>query len=159
MLRRAIVFLVITLLFGVSTTKADIMWDVTSISNIDVFYQGNTYFHITDLVQVGTSITGGSLVHPGFPKDIDSGSVIGNEIDVMAHYRDFPSVTMTLEGTIALDGSMSGTWLDTWANSDRTGTWESTTGSAVRVPVPGAFLLGSMGLGFAALRLKRRRTA
>ena len=27
------------------------------------------------------------------------------------------------------------------------------------VPVPGAFLLGSMGLGFAAWRLKRRRTA
>ena len=82
-------------------------------------------------MQSGTSITGGTLVHPGWPKDIDSGSVIGNAISIVAHYTADVTAILTLDGTIAPDGSMSGTWLDTWGALNRTGTWSSTSGAAV----------------------------
>lgn len=107
-------------------------WDVTCITNIDIIHNGHHFIHSTNLVQDGTSITGGSLVYPGWPKDIDSGSVVGNAISIVSHYKYYPSAILTLDGTIAPDGSMSGIWLDTWSGLNRTGTWESTSDNAVR---------------------------
>ena len=141
-----------------ASAEAD-MWDVTGISNIDFFNTGSpiAYSHATNLLQDGTSIIGGTLSLTGFDKVIDSGSVIGDEISIMAHYTASLSDFVTLAGTIdPTDGSMAGTWSGTWQGVGGEGTWASTDGYAVFVPVPGAVLLGSIGLGFAGWKLRKR---
>lgn len=107
-------------------------WSVAGDWDIAINYLGTDYIHITNLVQSGTSITAGTLVFPDYTKEIDSGSVIGNEISIVAHYTEGGAGILTLTGTIAPDGSMSGNWLDTWGELDRTGNWRSTSGLAVK---------------------------
>jgi hypothetical protein len=114
------------------TPYVDTGWNVAGAWNIAINYLGTDYAHITNLAQVGTSITGGTLVYTGYTKQIDSGSVIGNAISIVAHYTEGGSGILTLTGTIAPDGSMSGNWLDTWGGLNRTGTWASTSGLAVK---------------------------
>lgn len=105
-------------------------WNVEGISIITMFYDID-YPHTSILVQDGTSITGGSLNYSGWPKTIDSGSVIGNVISIDAYYTNNIVEEFLLDGTIAPDGSMSGTWSDSYWGPLRYGTWESTSGNAV----------------------------
>ena len=43
-------------------------------------------------------------------------------------------MTLTMMGTIANDGSMSGTWADEPGSLGRVGTWKTTSGVAVPIP-------------------------
>jgi hypothetical protein len=107
-----------------------LQWNVTGDWDIAINWLGTDYIHITDLVQTGTSLTG-TLVYPGDTKVITSGSVVGNKITIFADYIEGGTGTVTLNGTIANDGTMSGTWLDTWGGLNRAGTWTTTSGIAV----------------------------
>ncbi len=60
---------------------------------------------------------------------IDSGTVVGNTINISMHYTLGAVCTMTMTGTIAPSGTMSGTWADN-CGGPRTGDWTTTSGLA-----------------------------
>ena len=69
---------------------------------------------------------------------LTSGSVAGDSIDFLANYTTgadavTPLTTMHVMGTVAPDGSMSGTWSDNYQGGNRTGTWMTTSGKAVAI--------------------------
>lgn len=105
-------------------------WDVTGDWDIAVNYNGTDYIHVTNIVQTGTNLTG-TLVYPGNTKTITSGSVVGNVVTIVAEYTENGPGTVTLNGIIAENGSMSGTWLDTWGGLNREGTWTTASGEAI----------------------------
>ena len=104
-------------------------WDVSGNYVINVEYLGVNYAEDAVLTQTGTGITGVSLGGGPYPEfKINSGSVIGNVIHISMTYGGYIT---ELDGTIASDGSMGGTWADK-AGDIRTGTWATTTGNAVK---------------------------
>jgi hypothetical protein len=109
-------------------------WDVTGTFAINVNYLAVDYPETLILTQAGNSITGVSLnTAPPAPASaftIISGSVSGNSVDILADH-DPSSLQVRLLGSIASDGSMSGTWADL-APGARTGTWASSSGRAVK---------------------------
>ncbi len=69
---------------------------------------------------------------------ITSGSVSSSTIDFSANYTATadavtPQTVLHVNGAIASDGSMSGTWSDNYQGNARTGTWETTSGHAVPI--------------------------
>lgn len=111
------------------TYQSETVWDITGNWDIAVNYNSTDYIHITNLVQTGTNLTG-TLVYPGNTKTITSGSVIGNVVSFVAEYAENGSGTVTFNGLIAEDGSMGGTWLDTWGGLNREGNWTIASGKA-----------------------------
>jgi hypothetical protein len=107
-------------------------WVVTRTWGINVEYQGGNYPETLVLDQNETLITSGSLDTdpPALAShfDVAGGSVIGNKINIEANNG---SLYLHMVGTIAPDGTMSGTWADK-APGTRTGTWASTSGAAVK---------------------------
>jgi hypothetical protein len=102
-------------------------WDVSGDYVINVEYLGVIYPEMAVLTQSGTDITGVSLGGGPYPKfTITEGSVIGNHIHVVMTYGGYIT---ELDGTIASDGTMGGTWEDT-AGDTRTGTWTTASGQA-----------------------------
>lgn len=116
----------------VPTVSAD-TWDVTGTWFIDVEYLGIDYPEKLILTQDGTAITGVSLdlvpYNPGSHFVVYDGSVVGNDIDI---YMNKGSLVVHMDGAIAADGSISGTWADE-APGTRKGTWVTTSGSAFLV--------------------------
>lgn len=112
--------------------QAVTVWDVTGSYVINVIYLGTPYPENLVLVQNGINITGTSLdlVGGGSPFTVTGGTVVGNTIDFDADQNSGP-VIVHLTGTIALDGSMSGTWVDTAGGLNRSGTWTTTSGNAI----------------------------
>ncbi len=115
-------------------------WNTTGSYVISMVYNSMPYAHDMVLTQDGSgNLTG----HGGSPAGsnvytwvIDSGSVSGNTINFNAHYTATadavtPLTTLTVTGTIAPNGSMSGNWSDNYQGGARSGTWTSTTGNAV----------------------------
>lgn len=90
---------------------------------------GNPYMHdmiVTDGRATGGTPAGGPYVNSWAA----TVSVTGDSVTIVADYESGSSVfpyTFTAIGTIALVGSMSGTWSDTISDS---GTWTSTSGQA-----------------------------
>jgi hypothetical protein len=111
-------------------------WNIGNVSEIAISDSGADYLHITNLTQSGTAITGGTIVYPGYAKQITSGSVIGDHVEIWAVYTSGGSGTLHLTGTIANDGSITGTWTDTWPDEHgpvlRTDNWRNTIGVAVK---------------------------
>lgn len=102
-------------------------WSVSGTYMIDVEYLGVIYPENAVLTQSGTNINGTSLGGGPYPVfKIIGGSVDGNAITVVMTYG---GLTTELKGTIAADGTMSGTWMDKIGGS-RTGTWATTSGHA-----------------------------
>ena len=110
-------------------------WNVTGTWNINVNLSGTNYPETLVLTQTGTSITGVSLnsVPPAFSSafTITGGSVTGDTITFQASYDSSPSDIDTFTGSIAINGSMSGTWADNPGFMGRSGTWASTSGQAI----------------------------
>ena len=105
-------------------------WNVSGTYNINVNYASVDYPETLVLAQSGTAITGGTLdtIPPASLFTIDSGSVIGTAVTIDAHLG---SLYIQMLGTIAPDGSISGTWGDL-APGTRTGTWATTSGVAAK---------------------------
>lgn len=112
-------------------------WNVAGSWIVDFEYQGSFYSHDMTLAQdAGGDLTGSGGHVAGGPHtyewSLTSGSVTNTTIDFSAVYTlGAVGTTMHVVGTIAPDGSMSGTWSDDFGGA-RSGTWSSTSGQAVK---------------------------
>ncbi len=96
-------------------------WNVAGITQVHLDYLGIDYPHGTNFIQSGNTITGG-LTHPDYPKIITNGTISGNTISIEAAYIGYTG-SVILTGTIAPDGTISGTWVDTWEGRNINGTF------------------------------------
>lgn len=108
--------------------------DVTGTYVFTFDYLGVPYPHDAFLTQTGTSVTGNGGYPVGgsyaYSWHVTSGTVSINSISLSILYdTGAPGVVMTMTGTIAPDGTLSGTWTDNYGGT-RTGTWASTSGTA-----------------------------
>ena len=115
-------------------------WDVTGNYVVNMNYEGTDYAHDMALVQDGTgNLTGNGghpVVTPTYTWVVTSGTVAGDAIDFLANYTATadavtPQTVMHVVGTVALDGTMSGTWSDNYQGGVRTGTWSTASGTAL----------------------------
>lgn len=142
--------ILITLLIGIfflgatsSPVNAIEPWDVTG--NYDIGFQltgdPTVYTHDANLTQTGSSVTGSGGYPAVGPQTyswvITSGTVAGNSITLTMDYTlGAVGTTMNMIGTIAPDGSMSGTWNDNLGGGFRDGTWATSSGAAfLLIPV------------------------
>lgn len=107
-------------------------WDVTGVTSLDFEYQGSHYVHEATLTQSGQAITG---VGGGYPVagppysyfwHVTSGSVNGSAFTLNFEYDGGPDAdgaVTHLSGTIAPNGTISGTWSDNYLGGNRTGTF------------------------------------
>lgn len=117
-------------------------WDTTGDYVVTMEYLGNDYNHDLTLVQdeLG-NLTGDGGSPAGantYLWTITSGTVVADAITFTANYTAtpdavVPQTTIVVEGTIAEDGTMSGTWSDNYAASERNGTWTTESGAASAV--------------------------
>ena len=132
--------LVLTLVFAVAgPVAASSGWNVSGNWVFDFILTGSNvdnYYNVT-FAQTGTAITGtGGYPISGPPYQYTwniTGAVISG-IDFTATYTSGATGTvMQVTGTIAPNGSMSGTWSDNYGGV-RTGTWSTTSGQATPMP-------------------------
>lgn len=119
-------------------------WNTTGDYLVNMEYLGSDYSHDMTLSQ---DELGNLTGNGGSPADeniytwtIDEGVVTGDLIEFTADYTATPDATdpqttIVVEGTIAEDGTMSGTWSDNYDDGERSGTWSTTEGTATAVPV------------------------
>jgi hypothetical protein len=116
-------------------THAATAWDTTGNYTIAMSYLGTDYNHNVTLAQNGVDALTGNGSSGAYTWVITSGSVSGNTIDFLANYTATadavtPQTTMHVVGTIAGNGTMSGTWSDNYQSGARAGTWMTTAGNA-----------------------------
>src|SRR3989344_5198270 len=126
--------------FAVTTpVLAATVWDVTGSYVVGFSCTpdcGGPYLHDAVLSQDGLdNVTGSGGYLAGNPYTfawtITSGTVVGDVINLTMDYTlGAVGTTMNMTGTIALDGTMSGTWNDNYGGGYREGTWETTSGAA-----------------------------
>lgn len=125
-------------------------FDTTGSYVVSMEYLGNDYPHDMTLVQDGLGNLAGNGGSPAgantYLWTVNSGTVDGNTIAFTADYTASPDAvtpqtTLVVDGMIALDGTMSGTWSDNYDGGERSGTWTTTSGSASEIP---EILLGSL---------------
>jgi hypothetical protein len=106
-------------------------WSMTGTWTRNVVYSGTTYTHSYTTTQSGNTYTGtGRKPATGTIEANESvtGTITGDHITFHSTYlTGDPGYTQDAVGTIAPDGSISGTWTD---NDGRSGTWTSPAGSA-----------------------------
>jgi len=138
--------LAIPLFLGVSANAATPDWNVTGSYVVDFNYLGTDYPHDMTLLQDATgNITGNGGSPSGanvYTWEVVTGTVMGNVVGFSANYTATadavtPLTTIYASGTIATDGSMSGTWSDNYQGGNRLGEWSSVSGTAT-------ILLGSL---------------
>ena len=102
-------------------------WDLTGDWVLEFDYLGKSYVH--DMVLVDNTFTGTGGYPAGSPPYSVTwtveGIIDGDNIDMRIEYDD-STYYVDVVGTIAQDGTMSGTW----GNLSQSGTWESTSGAA-----------------------------
>lgn len=131
---------VLSLSIALPALAAAPQWDTTGAYVVNMNYLGTDYAHDMVLTQDSSgNLTGNGGSPAGanvYTWTITSGSVSGNTIDFLADYTATadavtPQTTMHATGTIASDGTMSGTWSDNYQGGDRAGTWATASGTAV----------------------------
>lgn len=118
-------------------------WNVADTWNIAFDFESTPYTHDMTLVQATNGDLTGTGGYPsGGPHTYEwtliSGTVSGNTVNFSAHYTASadavtPQTTLVVTGTVASDGTMSGTWSDNYAGGVRGGTWTSTSGVATKI--------------------------
>lgn len=119
-------------------------WDTTGSYVANFNYLGTDYAHDISLTQDGLGNLTGNGGSPAGANTYmwtitPSGTVSANTIDFYADYTATPDAvtpqtTMHVMGTIAIDGTMSGTWSDNYQGGERAGTWMTTSGNAEEIP-------------------------
>ena len=126
--------IVLSLVFAIAgPVAASPGWSVAGTWNINVVYQSVPYPETLVLTQTGNTITGVSVNSvPPVPASAFTitGGFTGDSLTFKTYYDPNSSETTTFSGTIASDGSMSGTWADNPGFLGRSGTWASTSGKA-----------------------------
>ncbi len=125
----------------VQATEAN--WNTTGDYVVTMEYLGSDYTHDMTLVQdeLG-NLTGNGGSPAGanaYLWTIEDGMVTGNAIEFTANYTATPDAVipptkLDIDGMIAPDGSMSGTWSDNYSGGERSGTWSTATGYASHYP-------------------------
>lgn len=122
-------------------------WDVTGAYTVafNLTNDPTLYVHDMNLSQSGSNVTGTGGYPAGGPYSyswhVTSGTVTGNTLSLTVLYDTGATGTvMNMTGTIAPNGTMSGTWSDDFGGS-RTGDWSTKTGSAHKT------LVGCTGKG------------
>lgn len=147
-------FLTVLVLLGFVLSKVALPahavapWNTTGAYEITFFLTGDptAYIHEAALTQTGTSIDGTGKYPAGGPYtytwDITSGSISGDTINLTVNYlTGAVGTTMTMTGTVAPNGAVSGTWSDNFGGGTRTGTWSISDGvsvPAIHTPAHGA---------------------
>lgn len=117
-------------------------WDTTGDYVVTMEYLGSDYSHDMTLVQDGLGQLTGNGGSPAgtntYLWTIQDGLVTGDSIEFTADYTATsdavtPQTTLEVEGTIAADGTMSGTWSDNYEGGDRSGTWTTASGVATEM--------------------------
>jgi hypothetical protein len=117
-------------------------WNTTGNYVVAMEYLGSDYNHDMTLSQDGLGNLTGSGGSPAGANSylwtITSGTVVGDSIEFTANYTATadavtPQTTMDVDGTIAPDGTMSGTWTDNYSGGARAGTWSTEPGAAVAI--------------------------
>ncbi len=119
-------------------------WDTSGDYVITMEYLGSDNEHDMTLVQDGPGNLSGNGGSPAgantYLWTIEDGTVTGDSIEFTADYTATPDAvtpqtTLEVEGTIASDGTMSGTWSDNYQGSERSGTWTTSSGAATEILV------------------------
>jgi len=113
-------------------------WNVTNSYVVAFMLDGDTtaYAHDATLTQTGSTVSGTGGYPTGGPHSytwhVTGGTVTGNNVSLNVLYDTGAAGTvMTMTGTIAPDGTMSGTWTDDFGGT-RNGTWSTTSGAATK---------------------------
>jgi len=143
----ALVAVTATGFLGMGSTQALALgapnWNATGSYVINMEYLGTQYPHDMTLVQDGMgNLTGNGGSPAGgnvYTWALTSGSVSGDTIDFLANYTATPDAVtpqtvLHLLGTIAPDGTISGTWDDNYQGGARTGAVSTESGMAVAIP-------------------------
>lgn len=127
--------------FGAPTFAAAPTFNTTGEYVVALEYLGFDYTHDMTLVQDTLGHLTGSGNSPAgsntYPWTISTGTVSTNTIAFTADYTPlpgelFPPLSLAVIGTIAVDGSMAGTWSNAYSGGVRTGTWMTTSGNATQ---------------------------
>lgn len=114
-------------------------FDTTGSYIVAMEYLGTNYSNDMNLIQDNVGQLTGNGGSPAganvYLWTINSGTVAGNAIEFTANYTATPDAVtpqavITASGTVALDGTMTGTWSDNYAGGERSGTWTTTSGNA-----------------------------
>ena len=126
-------------LFAVAPAEASHPeWDLSGTHTINFDYNGSDNFHEVTLTQDSDGNLSGSGTSSGgtYAYTIYDGDVSGSMFHYVAAYTASPDAlgtTFHVEGTIADDGSLSGTWSDDYQDGDRSGTFTAPAGTATEI--------------------------
>jgi hypothetical protein len=117
--------------------------DVDGSYVISMEYLGSDYLHDMTLSETDGVLTGNGGSPAGsnvYTWTIASGTVSGDTIDFYANYTATPDAVtpqtvLHVVGTVAEDGTMSGTWSDNYQGGNRSGTWETVSGTATPIDI------------------------
>ncbi len=134
--------------FGISegefkrVANAATLWNATGNYVIAMNYLGTDYLHDMSLTHNISNDVNSLAGNGGSPAganvytwQITSGSVTDNSIEFDANYTATadavnPQTVLHVEGTIAEDGTISGTWSDNYQAGERQGTFATVSGAA-----------------------------
>ncbi len=134
--------LFVSFAFALPILAAAPNWDTTGDYVITMEHLGTDHDHDMTLVQDGSgNLTGNGGSPAGantYEWTINSGTVDGDSIEFTADYTATPDAvtpqtTLVIEGDIASDGTMSGTWSDNYSGGDRSGTWTTASGESSEI--------------------------
>jgi len=138
-----------------TTDTCGTFWNVTGVHSMSFTLDPNPGFvasHDVTLTQSGESVSGSGGNPPGaspyaYAWHVTSGSVVGNALTLAIVYDGGPDAVGTIwniNGTIAANGSISGTWNDNYPppNGSRSGTFVA-NGGATGVATPYASYCGN----------------
>lgn len=135
-------FALSALFIGTFAQAASPNWDVEGSYVVNMNYLGTDYAHDMNLTQNSLGELDGSGGSPAgsnvYTWDITSGTVSDDTVDFYANYTATadavtPQTVMHVVGTVASNGTMSGTWSDNYQGGARSGTWATASGTAEEI--------------------------
>jgi len=125
-------------LFGTTHALTPPAWNANGVYTVDFEYLGSHYVH--DATIAGQDSLGNFTTNGGYPAGgpytfawNGTGTEQGNAVTFAVDYTvGAPGTHMDMTGTVASDGSMSGTWTDNYGGS-RSGTWTTASGHATPI--------------------------